>query len=51
VYSRLFPLLGAEKKFKRQMAKGKWQMENHLSFAFCHLPFELLFVLNEAAAP
>jgi hypothetical protein len=36
------PLLGGEKKFKMQMAKGKWQMENHLRFAICHLPFELL---------
>jgi hypothetical protein len=36
------------------MAKGKWQMENHLNFAPAtrdHLPFELPFVLNEAAAP
>jgi len=28
---------GAEKEFKTQMAKGKWQMENHLLFALCHL--------------
>jgi hypothetical protein len=33
---------GAEKQFKIQMAKGKWQMENHLKFALCHLPFDLL---------
>jgi hypothetical protein len=24
------------------MAEGKWQMENHLKFAFCLLPFDLL---------
>jgi hypothetical protein len=30
-----------EKKFKIQMAKGKWQMENRLKFAICHLPFDL----------
>jgi len=29
--------LGAEKKFKIQMAKGKWQMENHLTFVLYHL--------------
>jgi len=27
----------AEVKFKIQMAKYKWQMENHLQFAVCHL--------------
>jgi hypothetical protein len=37
--------LGAEKKFKTQMAKGKWQMENQLKFAPAlrdPLPFDLL---------
>jgi len=24
------------------MAKGKWQMENHLKFVICRLPFDLL---------
>jgi hypothetical protein len=24
------------------MANGKWQMENHLKFAICRLPFDLL---------
>ena len=28
---------GAEEKFKIQMAKGKWQMQDHLNFALCHL--------------
>jgi hypothetical protein len=31
-----------DKKFKIQMAKGKWKMENHLKFAICRLPFDLL---------
>ena len=31
-------------QFKIQMANGKWQMENHLKFAVCHLPFDLLFM-------
>ena len=29
--------MGAEVKFKIQMANDKWQMENHLKFAICHL--------------
>jgi hypothetical protein len=32
------------------MAKGKWQMENHLKFAICLLPFDLLVSLHEPAA-
>jgi hypothetical protein len=41
-HSPLSAFLGGEKKLKIQMAKGKWQMVNHLKFAICHLPFELL---------
>jgi hypothetical protein len=36
-----------EKKFKIQMANGKLQMENHLKFAICRLPFDLLVCLWE----
>src|SRR5262249_26305285 len=38
---------GANKRF--QMAKGKWQMANgrksNLKFAFCHLPFAMIFAV------
>jgi hypothetical protein len=34
--------LGGEKKFKIQMAKGKWQMESHLKFDVRALPFDLV---------
>jgi hypothetical protein len=37
------------RKFKRQMARGKWQMENHLKFDICRLPFDLLVL--EAGSP
>jgi hypothetical protein len=34
--------VAAAEKFKIPTAKGKWQMENHLKFAICHLQFDFL---------
>jgi hypothetical protein len=33
----------SEEQVKWQKANGKWQMENHLNFAICHLNFDLFF--------